>query len=182
MGHVVGERIVLREYQIEDLPYARAWANDPAATEMLSSSFLMPRTYDMTENYYRSVLSGSNPGYHFVIAHRESQTYIGQIDLTDVNQVNRCASLGIVIGAPKERGQGYGREAIALLLGYAFLEANLHRIELMVHAGNLRAIKCYEACGFQREGVRRESHFGHGKYHDIVQMGILRPEWEAACQ
>jgi RimJ/RimL family protein N-acetyltransferase len=33
----------------------------------------------------------------------------------------------------------------------------LHRIELRVLATNRRAIDCYLACGFRKEGVRREA-------------------------
>lgn len=179
MGHVTGERIVLREYQIEDLPYARAWVNDTQTTDMLSHIFLMPQTYDSTEQYYRSILEGRSAGYHFIIAHRENSQYIGQIDLFSLQQVDRTAELGIVIGAPKDRGKGYGREALALLLGYAFDRCNLHRIHLTVKADNVQAQRCYESCGFVREGVLRQHFFNNGTYHDIVQMGILREEWRA---
>lgn len=38
-------------------------------------------------------------------------------------------------------GKGYGREALTLLLNYAFLEMNLHRVYLRVFSFNKKAIR-----------------------------------------
>jgi RimJ/RimL family protein N-acetyltransferase len=64
-----------------------------------------------------------------------------------------------------------------LLIDYAFNTLNLHRLELSVYSFNVRAIKCYRKLGFKEEGRSREAFFGHGQYHDILQMGLLEGEW-----
>jgi len=33
--------------------------------------------------------------------------------------------------------------------------------------------------GFVREGAQREAVYRDGAYHDLIQMAILRSEWEA---
>jgi len=177
MGHIVGERIVLREYRREDLPHMRVWVNDEGITRYLSHIFLPPQTMPMTENFLERVLSGQHGNYHFVIADKETLGYIGQIDLFSVHAVNRTAEMGIVIGSADRQNQGIGAEAVMLLLRFAFLRANLNRIDLWVNADNARAIRCYEKCGFVREGVRRQCHFEGGRYVDNVLMGVLRNEW-----
>ena len=178
MPHVVGQQVLLREYQMEDLPYASLWVNDPETTAMLSHRFLPPQSFEDTEGFFRSVVEGRNPGYHFVIARKEGGEYLGQVDLFSLQQVDRTAELGVVIGEARHRGKGYGREAVSLILSYAFRQCNLHRVYLTVLAENLGAIRCYEACGFLREGVARQHIFIDGAYRDLVQMGVLRPEWE----
>ena len=50
---------------------------------------------------------------------------------------------------------------------------------LEVHAENERAIRAYRACGFAEEGRLREHAWLAGRYVDVIQMGILREEWEA---
>lgn len=177
MPHVSGQRVLLREYQMEDLPYARLWVNDPETTAMLSHRFLPAQSWEDTEAYFRSVVEDRNPGYHFVIAQKEDGAYLGQIDLFSLQQVDRHAELGIVIGEAKHRGKGYGREAIGLLLGYAFDHCNLNRVHLTALADNLQGIRCYEACGFVREGVLRQHSYMNGAYRDLVQMGVLREDW-----
>ena len=171
---------MLREYRREDLPEMRKWVNDDRVTRCLSHIFLPAQTLPMTESFLDRVLSGQTLDYNFVIADRQTETYIGQIDLFNLNTIDRCAELGIVIGDPRQHNQGVGCEAISLMLDFAFRHANLHRIELWVFAGNAAAIRCYEKAGFVYEGCRRKSHFLDGQYIDLNLMGALRDEWCAA--
>ena len=179
MGHMIGPRVTLREYRREDFPCIRAWANDTAVTRFLSHIFLPPQTHSMTEDFLERVVSGRNNDYNFVIADRETLAYIGQVDLFGIHSVNRTAELGVVIGEDGKRGQGIGTEAITLMLEFAFLRANMHRVELWVNSDNARAIRCYEKCGFQHEGRRRQAHFAGGAHMDLLLMGALRAEWLA---
>ena len=48
----------------------------------------------------------------------------------------RCAEIGLTLG-PEYRGQGYGREVLALLLDFGFTHRNLHRVWLECTATNL---------------------------------------------
>jgi len=91
---------------------------------------------------------------------------------------NQTGRLAIGIGEERDRGKGYGREMLDLLLRYAFWELNLHRVGLDVSAYNTAAIRLYEAAGFKREGKCREDVFRDGRRYDRILMGILRREWE----
>ena len=95
------------------------------------------------------------------------------------NWKNRTASLGILIGEKDYQGRGFGPDAVRTMLKFAFDELNLHRVELDVMAFNTRAIRCYEKVGFRHEGIRRESFFRGGKYHDLHVMAVLRKDFHA---
>ena len=84
--------------------------------------------------------------------------------------------LGIGIGDKTYWGQGYGREAVQLLVDYGFRHHNLHKVWLEVHGRNQRAIRAYRACGFVEEGRLRQHVWSDGAYDDLVIMGVLRPE------
>jgi len=56
---------------------------------------------------------------------------------------------------------------------------SLHRVSLRVLAYNVRAIRCYSACGFVEEGREREAAFVGGEWHDDVMMGLLAHEFAA---
>jgi hypothetical protein len=56
----------------------------------------------------------------------------------------------------------------------------LHRVQLEVLAFNGRAIRCYLACGFRQEGVRREAELYPDGWKDLILMGILRAEYRPA--
>lgn len=105
---------------------------------------------------------------------------IGSIDLQRwKNRRAGSATFGISIGDPNYLGKGYGRDAINVLLGWAFRIQNYRRIGLSTLVTNERAIRCYEAVGFRHEGRERQAEYCNGEYLDVVLMGILRDEWEA---
>ena len=70
-----------------------------------------------------------------------------------------CFSMSV---SPDWRGRGVGRSLLATFVDWVRKHPSLTRIELHVHSDNAAAIKLYESCGFEREGVRR----GAVKYED----------------
>ncbi|MBP1994445.1 GNAT family N-acetyltransferase [Paenibacillus eucommiae] len=179
MPHLVGERIILREYRKEDLDSMRFWANDPVITSQLSDVFLYPHTRNSTEAYLNGILEGKSDQKGFVIANKETEAYIGQIDLFYIDWKNRSTEMGMVIGNPELQNKGYGTEAVLLLQKFVFQQLNLNRIQLEVYDYNANAIKCYLKCGFKEEGRLRQRHFANGRYSDVIMMGILRDDYEA---
>jgi RimJ/RimL family protein N-acetyltransferase len=105
---------------------------------------------------------------------------IGQCVLFNFDVAAHHCELGIAIGDKEYWGRGYGREAVKLLLDYAFRVRNLRRVWLEVNAANERAIQAYTACGFVEEGRKREHVWLAGRYVDYVIMGVLREEWRAS--
>lgn len=103
---------------------------------------------------------------------------IGHIELGAIDRRNRAAKVGrVLIGEEAERGKGAGLRALQLLLGVAFEDLNLHRLELAVYDFNRPAIRCYEKAGFRHEGVRRESVRVGEAYWNTCIMGLLAAEW-----
>ena len=103
---------------------------------------------------------------------------MGQIDLMDIDRRNRSATLGILLAREKSRGRGLGREAIGLICRYGFRTLGLNRIELTVMADNSRAERCYLACGFRVEGVRRQADWHDGAFRDVKVMALLREDYD----
>lgn len=102
---------------------------------------------------------------------------VGYVVLYDIYWNLQVASVGIAIGDPADRGRGYGRDGMELILRYAFNELNLYRVALTVLARNTAARRMYEAAGFQLEGMMRANDFRDGVRGDDVMMSILAPEW-----
>jgi RimJ/RimL family protein N-acetyltransferase len=106
--------------------------------------------------------------------------YIGSCSLKGLQNKHASLELGIGIGDRTYWGRGYGREATLLLLELGFKYLGARRIGLTTHARNERAIRCYLACGFVEDGRPRQALWIEGEYVDLVDMSILRDEWEAA--
>lgn len=114
---------------------------------------------------------------HFAIRTLADDRMIGFISLFGINHAHGDTWVGIGIGERAYWGQGYGTDAMKILLRFAFDELNLHRVSLMALLDNTRAVRSYEKCGFVREGIQQQSDRREGKRQDIVFMGCLRDEW-----
>jgi RimJ/RimL family protein N-acetyltransferase len=102
---------------------------------------------------------------------------VGEARLDNLNPADRRARLAIGLYNDRHLGRGIGRKAIRLVLAQAFGPLGLHRVDLRVLANNVRAIRCYQACGFVREGIERDSAFVGGAWHDDWIMAILEQDY-----
>ncbi|REK61960.1 MULTISPECIES: GNAT family N-acetyltransferase [Cohnella] len=176
MPHLIGRKVMLREYRQEDLVPIRRWVNNPEVVRYLSDIFLFPHTLEDTQAYLQSKMEPREDNRGFVIADAATELFIGQINLDFIDWKNRYGKVGIVIGSPEHFGKGYGTEAMRLLIDFAFDELNLNRLELDVFDFNERARRCYAACGFKEEGRLRQRQFKNGRYADVILMGLLKSE------
>lgn len=180
MPRLTGDKVLLREYRPDDVASVRAWANDLETIRYLSSRYWMPQSQADAADFVDHAMRAGTNGAYFVIAAREDERYLGQVDLFTINWRLRSAEMGIVMGAEALRGQGYGTQAVQLLLTYAFGMLGLERVELEVAAENERAIRCYRRAGFVQEGVKRHAFMIGGRYSDLVIMSALAGDWRAA--
>ncbi|MBN9362422.1 GNAT family protein [uncultured Devosia sp.] len=107
----------------------------------------------------------------------EGGSLLGTIRLDRVDLAEKRASLAIGLLRQQDQGRGLGTEAVRRVLAYGFDELGLHRVSARVLADNVRAIRCYEKCGFVREGRERETAFLDGTWHDDLIMGVLSHEF-----
>jgi diamine N-acetyltransferase len=113
----------------------------------------------------------------FGIKIQKTDMLIGTCQLQNINYIHRNAEMRIRIGKQSEREQGYGTEAIRLILDFAFKDLNLHRVYLYVFKTNVIALHVYKKVGFVQEGLLRKGAHINGEYVDVVVMGILREEY-----
>ena len=174
-----GERLYARPVDDSDAERFQRWMNDPAVRDSLGHH--LPMSERMQREFLEGV--GKRPDeIHLCLALKDSDRHIGGMGLIQINAKDRVALFGIYIGEGDCRGKGYGLEATRLMLRYAFETLNLNRVELNVFDFNRAAIHVYEKVGFVREGVRRESCFLNGRYHDTLAYGLLAREYFAAAR
>lgn len=111
----------------------------------------------------------------FAVRRIADTALVGSVTLAQIHPVHRSAEIGVRIGDEKDRGHGYGTEAVALATEFCWRYLNLHRVWLQVFKHNERAIRTYEKVGFEREGVLREAAYIDGEWVDVVMMAKLRP-------
>jgi RimJ/RimL family protein N-acetyltransferase len=110
-----------------------------------------------------------------------SDELIGEIVLNDIDEHSGSANLRLQM-LPDYRGRGYGREAIPMVLAFAFEHEagpHLHRVQLDVLSINPRARALYASLGFREEGVLRDVYRDGDGWADSIVMSILEDEFRA---
>ena len=174
---LLGSRISLGPFVPEDFAATFCWVNDVAAARL----DLAYRPVDMMahQQWWQS-LGKDQSKVVFAIRKLSEPTLIGFVHVAAMNSVHRSAEMGIRIGEEKNRGQGFGSEALRLALDFCWNHLNLNRVQLTVFKHNLRAIAAYQAAGFRKEGRMRRAAFIGGAWVDLIMMATLRPAAKAA--
>jgi len=146
------------------------WKND---LEVMTntSPYLDTYSFEETKHFVNNVILNSDNAKSYLITDSETNHPIGVTSLVNIDWKNRNAACIIDIGEKNYWGKGYGKEALSLLLGYAFMELNLHRVSLSVYAFNARAIHLYTKLGFTKEGETRQDIFK-------TENGITQSPWD----
>lgn len=114
----------------------------------------------------------------FTIILKSEDRPIGRIVLTRINREEDSMDLTRIYIADKSlRNQGYGEEAIRMILEYAFINLHMERVTIDHFSANEAARHLYHKIGFRDEGIMRHSGKKNGKYYDLCQMSMLRSEY-----
>jgi RimJ/RimL family protein N-acetyltransferase len=170
-----GSLVRLRPVESSDTERCWRWMNDKEVTLYLNHGTPVSRAEQQA--WVEKVALQTPPPEMTLAIDTLEDRHIGIISLEGIENVNRLAELGIVIGDREYWSRGYGRDAILTLLRFAFNEMNLNRVWLDVHEDNARAIACYRKCGFIEEARLRQHRYKLGRYRDSLIMAVLRHEF-----
>lgn len=104
-------------------------------------------------------------------------TLAGIIDYNTIDWSNRTASIGYWLGASFQ-GKGLVTKACRALIGYAFNELKLNRMEIRCATGNKRSRAIPERLGFTQEGTVRQAEWLYDHFVDHAVYGMLASEWQ----
>jgi diamine N-acetyltransferase len=171
-----GKRVYLRPFEKKDLPYLYQWGNDPEIRSLTAE--VTPMTPSGLEKFWEKVSNEADRVW-FTVCLKDGDRPIGEVGLLRMFPAWRSTDLSIILGDKSAWGQGYGTEAIHLLLDYAFGFLNFHRVALGVVSFNEKALDFYEKVGFTREGIQRDGYFYNHRYYDFIMMSILEDDYRA---
>src|SRR3989344_6016817 len=117
--------------------------------------------------------------YCFGIELLEIGKIIGSIGIHHIDKYQKTATIGYWLGE-KYWNNGYGSEALKVVIGFGFEKLKLNRLEACVFVGNPSSGKLLEKYGFKQEGLKRQSARckADGKIKDEYIYGLLKEDWE----
>lgn len=156
-------------YQLIDQSrsYLRQWLSWVDATTSVQAS----------EDYVRAALTQSMENGGFTAGIWYKDQLAGIIGFHEINWNHRTVGIGYWLG---ENYQGHGlvTSALRVMVDYALLELNLHRVEVRCATGNKRSRAVPERLGFILEGIIRETELLPSGYVDHAVYGMLQQEWK----
>jgi RimJ/RimL family protein N-acetyltransferase len=177
---LAGKVAILRPLRATDHKKSVRWRNDPDIRDNILG-YRFPITDEMEADWVGAVLKDqSRSRVVLAIEDRSDAAFVGFAYLNNIDWFARNAEFGILIGERSRHRKGLAKDALALVARYAFATLNLNKLYLRVVAFNQPALRLYRAFGFVQEGIQREQAFIRGRHHDVVLMGLLRREFEAA--
>lgn len=173
-----GDKVTLRPVEEEDIEFLHRCMNDPRVWRPALD--INPMNREQGSEFFENVISDSD-GVHCLVCDNEEP--MGVVSLTgsqygpDETSRSRAAELAYWF-APEYHGHGYGSDAAAQMLQYAFEDRNLRRVSARCGSFNDASIGLLQSVGFEHEGTLREAAWFRGEYHDMLWYGLLREEWQ----
>lgn len=168
---LTGDLVTLKTVEAEDLEFVRDGVNHPAVRRPVGQS--LP-TNSVRERRYFEEMSESDETVQLLITGGGER--VGVIELDSIDFENGTAEVAYWID-PDHRRQGYARDALQTVVGYAFDELRLHKVTASVYEFNVASFELLKGAGFTEEGVHREDAFVDGRYVDTHWFGVLESEW-----
>ena len=145
----------LRKLEPSDLPFLYQWEND--ATMWADSDTHNPLSRHDLHQYIENTTGDIYRDGQLRLIIEDSQLstlnsqlstkIVGCIDLFDFDARNRKAAIGMYI-APDARGRGVGKQAVQLLLDYAFNFLHLRMVYAIISVNNVACSRLYEQMDF----------------------------------
>jgi [ribosomal protein S5]-alanine N-acetyltransferase len=116
-------------------------------------------------------------GYAFGIIDRSDGALVGRVALANVvRKAWQNATLGYWLDAERN-GRGLTTDAARLAVGFAFVDASLHRVQAGVMPRNARSVRVLEKIGMRYEGLALRYLLINGTWEDHRMYGITADEW-----
>ncbi len=156
------------------------WTHDSAYLHSLGQQIARPLSPAKVKKRYEAIekeVEESKNFFYFTIRSQEDDRLLGFARLFWIEWTNATGGLQIAIGNPQERNQPYAREALQLVLRYAFQELNLYRLSAYGMEDDPAGIELLKQAGFVEEVRRRQAIRRNRHTNDLLLLGLLRDEW-----
>ncbi|PNQ72707.1 GNAT family N-acetyltransferase [Hanstruepera neustonica] len=167
-----GEHIFLRALEPEDLEFIFEIENDENLWELSNTQTPYSRYLikQYLENAHKDIYEVKQ--LRLVISDYNNQT-LGLIDLFNFDFKNKRAGLGILIKSEHDRYQGYGKEALKLLINYSFGQLHLHQLFCNISEENHTSLQLFKGQGFVEIGLKQDWNFDGASFKNEYLLQLI---------
>jgi UDP-4-amino-4,6-dideoxy-N-acetyl-beta-L-altrosamine N-acetyltransferase len=171
----VSTLVRLRRVEAADSPRLLAWRNSPeVAAYMYTDHRIGEAEHD---RWFAAALAAEDRRYWIIEA---DGAPVGLANLARIDRTARRCEWAYYLGEPSTRGKGVGAQVEYMVLSHVFGTAALNKLWCEVLADNAGVLKLHERFGFTREALFRDHVLKAGRFCDVVGLGLLKRDWDAA--
>jgi len=174
---IAGVNLYFGDIKETNLDLIYRWKNDFYLNDLVIAP-PFPVSYSAVQQWLQDNQKDRNQVL-FGVFDKDSNELLGIARLMFIDWIGRTADLGLYIGEPQYRGKKLGIEIVNTILTYGFERLNLRKLSLRVLESNIPAVKCYESCGFTREGCLVNHYWINGSYHNALLMSVFSDHFQA---
>ena len=160
--------------QKDDLELKVRWYTDPDIRRTL----ILDETLEIEKTHRWFERIEHDPSRCDLLIETTDGIALGVIGLVHIDRRQQTAEIVLTIGRKDYWGKGVMYDAEVLLLAWAFSRLGLEKVWAQARADNLASLITMKKIGFQLEGTLRQHVRIDGGRFDILQMGILKEEFE----
>lgn len=150
----------------EHLPHVAAMLDDPEVLRFTRVPDPPPEDFARTwlERYEQGRREGTRDAWAALDADGE---FVGLAMAPSVNREGLEAEVGYMV-APAARGRGVARAMLEELTRWAFEEAGMLRVTLLIDLANAASLQVARRCGYFHEGTMRSAPHKNGIRIDVT--------------
>lgn len=172
MNTLIGENIILRALEPEDLQFLFDTENDASFWEVSDtqtpfSKFLLKK---YLENAHLDIFEAKQ--LRLIIEEKTNKQPVGIIDIFDFNPQHKRAGVGILIHK-KYQKKGFASDALKLLINYCFAHLHLHQLYANISTENIKSIALFKKHNFVEVGIKKDWIFSNSTFKDEILYQII---------
>jgi len=171
--------IKFRAFREEDHVLLNKWRNDEDIQHLVGRYFRYV-SLEMEREWVKKVMLDNTVNIYLAIClNDESEQIIGYTSLNDINYHDRTAITGgLVIGEKSQRDANIIIDFYLMLYDYAFNQLNMNRLYGYCLESHKSTIRMACMMGHVVEGVSRQAIFKNGDYQDLINLAILKEDYQ----
>jgi UDP-4-amino-4,6-dideoxy-N-acetyl-beta-L-altrosamine N-acetyltransferase len=168
MKYFENNNVKIVAFEEKHIACVHHWINNEEINSNMGSRFPIGR--DDQEKWYDSYKKDDTKKKLIIISNNEE---VGMVSLFDIDYKNQNSEIGVYID-PNNRHKSYAKDAIAMILNFAFNEMNMNKIYALIYDFNTSSIKLFKSLGFSYESTDKEAVYSKGDFIDIEKYSIFK--------
>lgn len=120
----------------------------------------------------------TNKDLMFAVRIKESNEYIGNIKINNVDHLNKVCGYGRLLGNKKHRGKKYGLLMLYKICEYAFEKLKMNKVFTPVFSDNYESLTSNLEFGMRMSGYFKGHFKKNKKFKDVYYFELTKDEFK----